>query len=647
MLGSIGMHMNFKNYKFNVFIVLLVIIFLGSKTNDNPYVDLYTSSIENFKEEQIELLTRLDKLNLSNNNNKSVLLEKIYQLRITLKKIDLWLRYFDPIQYKKINGPLNIEWEIEVFEKFEKPYKRIGSGLSLIENELNKDSVKFKNIENLLVSSIVATKSYLSDSIKEEVAVPDHFILANRLFLLNLSALYTTGFECPNRSRVLIELEEMLLNTRDIYFVFNKAYPDYNIDKEYLDIFDKTIAYVAENKNDYDRFNHLVFIKDFINPLFSLNQSYIRKYKAKSISYNEFTLNNEVSSIFSKSLFAGQDMLGVYRSVSDKKTMDQIVEMGRQFFNEPLFSGNNKRSCASCHKLNNYFTDTTTSTAIQFNMISKLERNAPSLINVEFNHLLMQDGKHFSIFNQMKDVSLNPIELNSNENEILKKILSCKEYKTKLKRFAQLSTEKKISFKHLSSALSCYLSSYSKYNSKFDRIMNKEEAPNYEIEAGFNLFMGKAQCGTCHFVPLFNGVKPPFINSEFEVLGIPSDTTFQMLSLDKGRWKVLEAPETQSAFRTSALRNVLHTKPFMHNGVFFTIGEVLDFYNEGGGKGKGLKLVNQTLSESKLDLSKNELNLLTLFLESLSEDIIFDTSEFELAKSKKASLNSRLKGGEY
>jgi cytochrome c peroxidase len=159
--------------------------------------------------------------------------------------------------------------------------------------------------------------------------------------------------------------------------------------------------------------------------------------------------------------------------------------------------------------------------------------------------------------------------------------------------------------------------------------------------------MSKAQCATCHFVPQFNGVKPPFVGSEFEVLGVPADTSFKQLSPDKGRYEVNPAVETMNAFRTGSLRNAEHTAPYMHNGVFRTMKEVIDFYDAGGGAGKGLTVPNQTLSSDSLHLTQTEKENLIQFLQTLNEKILFEAPPEKLPLSKNKNLNSRKVGGEY
>ena len=145
---------------------------------------------------------------------------------------------------------------------------------------------------------------------------------------------------------------------------------------------------------------------------------------------------------------------------------------------------------------------------------------------------------------------------------------------------------------------------------------------NADEKAGFNLFMGKAKCGSCHFAPLFNGTQPPlFLKSEAEVLGIPShaDTVRAQIDKDPGRFTLNPYLQYKYAFKTTTLRNVAKTAPYMHNGVYNTLEEVLDFYNRGGGAGIGMALDNQTLSPDPLNLTKKEISDIIAFLKTLDD----------------------------
>ena len=337
----------------------------------------------------------------------------------------------------------------------------------------------------------------------------------------------------------------------------------------------------------FSAFDQFEFIRDYINPLFTLNQKFINDYNVTSLNFNDYTLNNRAHSIFDKSLYTSQSIKGIYSMVQDEKTLSEIRYIGKLLFYDPILSGNNMRSCASCHKPTEYFTDTSVNTPFQFDHHQKLPRNAPTLINSVFNHLIMLDGKHISLQAQGKDVMTNAAEMNSNEKELIRKVLSCKEYKEAFKSFLKTTPEEKeMTIDHITSAITFYDGSYSRFYSPFDEAMNHGSPVSEQVKRGFNLFMTRAKCGTCHFVPNFNGVKPPFIGSEFEILGTPEDTTFAAISPDKGRWLINKAPETLHAFRTGSIRNAQYTKPYMHNGVFKTLDEVIDFYDVGGGLGK-------------------------------------------------------------
>lgn len=625
-----------------------VCCFLFSFRPKKEYRDLYTSSLAAFKTEQQQLLQLINSSDLSNSSDLDAIRSQINKSRTRLKAIDFWVRYFDPISYRKLNGPLPVEWETEVFEKFEAPYKRKGAGLTLAELYLDEKELRKDSLSALIQTSIDSLQEFKKDSIMMQLSSPDHFFLANRLFLLNLSALYTTGFECPDTSRVIPELRMMLPAVKNIYTVFNNNFPVAPLTNEYLDLYDKAIAFASKQPAAWSAFDQFSFVKDYVNPLFRLNQQYIRNYNVVSLHWNDFALSNEAVSIFDKSLFLSQNTKGIFSLVEDEAILSEVKKVGKLLFYDPILSGNNKRSCASCHKPTEYFTDTAIATPFGFDQQSHLSRNAPTLINSVFNHLAMLDGKHISLQGQARDVMMKKEEMNSDEKTLLKKVLSCREYKNAFKKFVKYTPEEPSpGFSHIIAAITFYYADFSNYYSPFDDAMNGNSNIPADARKGFNLFMSKAQCGTCHFVPHFNGIKPPYIGSEFEVLGVPADTAFTKLSEDKGRYDVNPAGETLHAFRTGTVRNSQFTKPYMHNGVFRTLEEVIDFYDGGGGAGRKLNVPNQTLSSDSLKLSPQEKRELISFIHSLNENIIFDTPPSTLPSSSDKSLNNRRIGGEY
>jgi cytochrome c peroxidase len=629
--------------------VLTITFFSFNKSDDHsPYKALYLNRLHDFKKQQTDLIKLVEQSQLNDTSDVERIKQEIQTNRFSMKSLDFWLRYLEPISYKKINGPLPVEWETEVFEKFEKPYKREGAGLTLARLYLDEDVINRDTLLRLVKSSLEATEVYTADSIITQLQDYNHFYLCNRLYLLNLAAIYTTGFECPDTKQIIPELQHMLGDILKLYQSYNLSFPATSLPAEYISLYQDAITFVNNQSVDYTVFDHFTFIKDYVNPLFRINQQCIRQYHVFSKSMIDYSLNKTATSIFDKTLYNGQNSKGIFLRVKDSSTLAEIDHLGKLLFFDPVLSGNNSRSCASCHKPNECFTDNINRTSLQFNRNGPLARNTPSLVNSPYNHLIMLDGKHISLQNQVVDVMTNKDEMGSDEKEILKKVLSCKEYKTAFKKLLKYTPqETEITLAHLSSAITMYYGKFSQGYAPFDEAINGNSIPDVAVREGFNLFMSKAQCGTCHFVPQFNGVKPPYVSTEFEVLGVPEDTTFKKLSPDKGRYNINPAYETTSAFRTGTIRNAEHTAPYMHNGVFNTLNQVIDFYNDGGGTGKGLKVDNQTLSADSLHLSSIEKTKLILFIKSLNEKIAIEQPPARLPKSSIKALNNRKVGGTY
>src|SRR4051812_37703903 len=115
-----------------LFFGILICSLLSFKnSNEQNYFANYNLQLSNFKNRQAQLLKNIEKSDLSSDIEKNKIRVQINFTRNSLKSIDFWLRYLEPVAYKKLNGPLPVEWETEVFEKFEKPYKRQGAGLTL------------------------------------------------------------------------------------------------------------------------------------------------------------------------------------------------------------------------------------------------------------------------------------------------------------------------------------------------------------------------------------------------------------------------------------------------------------------------------------------------------------------------------------
>jgi cytochrome c peroxidase len=175
----------------------------------------------------------------------------------------------------------------------------------------------------------------------------------------------------------------------------------------------------------------------------------------------------------------------------------------------------------------------------------------------------------------------------------------------------------------IQAALAAFLRSLSYLNAPVDRALRGDTAAlPLDARQGFNVFVGKGRCASCHFLPLTNGTVPPmYQRSEVEVLGVPSRavTSAATLDSDPGRFAISRAEPHRRAFRTPSLRNVALTAPYMHNGAYATLESVLDFYERGGGVGLGLDVPNQTLPPDRLKLSARERQQLIAFMRALTD----------------------------
>jgi cytochrome c peroxidase len=169
-----------------------------------------------------------------------------------------------------------------------------------------------------------------------------------------------------------------------------------------------------------------------------------------------------------------------------------------------------------------------------------------------------------------------------------------------------------VSPRHIASALAAYERTLVAFDTRADRAFRGDTLALTGAERqGFELFMGKAACGTCHYVPFLNGMRPPtYQHTDFEVLGVPGRP-------DSGRAVVTHDPADVGAMKTPGLRFVVSGGPYMHNGTFRTLDEVVDFYDRGGGQGIGARAGNQTLAPTPLHLTPLEKIDLIAFLEAL------------------------------
>lgn len=223
--------------------------------------------------------------------------------------------------------------------------------------------------------------------------------------------------------------------------------------------------------------------------------------------------------------------------------------------------------------------------------------------------------------NQIESVMKNPDEFNLSPNELKDKISSNKKL---VELFQKAFPDKKeLTAYEIRNAIASYVRGLMPFNAKIDHYFAGEATLTENEINGFNLFTGKAKCATCHFIPIFNGTVPPWYNnSESEVIGVPESIAWEnaIIDDDEGRYKFNQIEQFRYSFKTPTIRNSEKTAPYMHNGVYKTMEEVVKFYKLGGGNGIGMNLEYQTLPFDKLDLTEKEQQEIISFINTLTDD---------------------------
>ncbi len=322
----------------------------------------------------------------------------------------------------------------------------------------------------------------------------------------------------------------------------------------------------------------------------------------------------------SKSLFAANFLDADWYLLESYS--DSVAVLGRDLFYENALSEDGSLSCASCHDPARAFTDGRPTSQGR----GPLPRNSPTLLHAVYAPRYFYDLRAARLEDQIDHVVASEAEFATDYLRLTARLTRTGNYAERFRRAFPQHTAQPISRTTLTAALAAYVARLRSANSPFDRYARREtDTLDAEARAGFNLFMGKAQCGTCHFAPVFNGSVPPrYDEIESEVLGTPDRPTREgaHLSPDPGRFAGREKERLdffRGSFRTPTVRNSALTAPYMHNGVFTRLDEVIDFYDAGGGIGWGLEVPNQTLPPESLCLSADEKRQLRIFLESLTD----------------------------
>jgi cytochrome c peroxidase len=306
------------------------------------------------------------------------------------------------------------------------------------------------------------------------------------------------------------------------------------------------------------------------------------------------------------------------------------VELGKMLFFDRRLSGDGTMSCVTCHIPEMGFSD---GQAISLSYpTTKNWRNSPTLINVAFNKFLFHDGRAANLEEQALFPMMSAFEMNQNLDFLEEEIRSVTEYRD---AFRNVFGTDDITRERIAMALAAFQRTLISRNAPIDNYLNGEEnALSSEAKRGMEIFTGKGKCADCHY-----GVN--MIDDKFHSLNVPEHPELQMdprvaatrrfvaklnnyeayrtLDEDPGRYLITKDEKDWKAFRTPTLRDISKTAPYMHNGIFETLEEVIDFFNKGGG--------SANTEINPLGLTKAEKGYLKTFLvEALTgDDIVIKT----------------------
>ena len=472
----------------------------------------------------------------------------------------------------------------------------------------------------------------------------------SRLALIRTFTLGVSGFDAPYSKNIIPESAQVI---RSIHSSLN-SYLNYNLNSKLSlkidDQFRSTLNFLSHQK-DVDRFDRYTYLKNYILPLYKAIHDLHIELGIETINELgriELAYNYNTKSFFDES-FLNKSYFSHYES---KFNNDLTAKLGRILFFDPILSKNNERACASCHQPNLAFTDARDKSPALSNQ-GTVKRNSPTVIDAIFSDRFFYDLRAPKIEKQFLHVINGKDEFDTDFSAVISKLKKSNDYVDLFQEAFPNHQNNPINTFTFSTALGSYISSLTSYNSVFDRSLSSDSVVLSEGEKkGFNLFMGKALCATCHFPPNFSGLVPPFYNeNESEVIGVPS--TFQSNTIDQDLGRFLNGrPDERSSiyknsFKTTTVRNIAYTAPYMHNGVFKSLEEVMEFYNNGGGKGHGYSVPNQTLPFDSLKLNKEEISNIIAFLHSLSDTTGLTSIPTSLPSFGNDLLNKRTIGGRY
>ena len=246
-----------------------------------------------------------------------------------------------------------------------------------------------------------------------------------------------------------------------------------------------------------------------------------------------------------------------------EETIKTPASLGKKLFSDKLLSKDSSISCASCHKAEFAFADTA---AFSIGIYGKLtSRNTPSVLNMKNRPYYFWDGRASTLEEQSLMPIENPNEMGLPIKEAIQRLNQSESYKHLFRKiFKQLPNEK-----NLGAAFAAFEQTLETVDSKFDDWSNNISDLSVEEERGRELFVGnKAKCFDCHSME-------DFTDDRFKNIGLYNGKELS----DAGRYEITKKETDKGKFKTPGLRNIAVTGPYMHDGRFKTLEQVVSYYN--------------------------------------------------------------------
>lgn len=640
--------MNTDSFLLLASILITALLITASKPNHNKDTYIQKAQPDINKQFQEDLIAFKEEVarfaQITPSDSQEAITKGYITLRRNYKRIEFAIEYLDDEAMNRfINGAPLPKLEQKVAEHVVLAPK----GLQVIDElmaDLSSDQAKLELVEQAKLLNNNANR--LVSFLKNKSLTERQLFEASRMAIVRLITLGITGFDTPGTT-LGVKDAQTVLESLEVYLNYFKNELNSIGQAKLLVQYNQITKYGLEfiNGGDFESFDRAVFIKEVANPLFNL---ILKMHLALGYeTIEEVTRFLPAVNYYSQNIFASNFLDSQYYvSLPVDSLTSSRAALGKLLFYDPILSGDNSMSCASCHNPKLAFTDGQARSLS--NNGEPLQRNALTLNYSLYASGYFHDLRTKRLEDQFEHVVVSEKEFNTSYRQLTEKLESSPTY-VNLFKDAFPNQKRPIKFNNIDYALTAYVMQLNKFDSAIDLYFNEATAIlDQEILDGFNLFTGKAACATCHFMPLFSGIVPPlYKETESEVLGVPQAKQEPwILDKDMGRWanglNKEKADFYKNSFKTPTLRNIALTAPYMHNGVFETLEEVMDFYNLGGGAGRGLDIPHQTLAPDHLQLTNQEINAIIVFMRALTDSSQFAPPQSLPTDFKISELNDRL-----